>query len=97
MFEDGNQDELLDLIVVGAGPAGLFCSINASSGGERVLVLEKKRSPANKLLVSGSGRCNLTHAGEIRSFFSHYGDHGRFIRPALLGFSNLDHDLPGER
>jgi predicted Rossmann fold flavoprotein len=90
MFDDGNQDELLDLIVVGAGPAGLFCGLNSSGGGERVLIIEKKRSPANKLLVSGSGRCNLTHAGDIRSFFSHYGDHGRFLRPALLGFSNLD-------
>ncbi len=90
MFKDGNQDELLDLIVVGAGPSGLFCGLNSSSGGERVLIIEKKRSPANKLLVSGSGRCNLTHAGDIRSFFSHYGDHGRFLRPALLGFTNLD-------
>jgi predicted Rossmann fold flavoprotein len=85
-----NKDEVLDLIVVGAGPAGLFCGMNSSGKDERVLIIEKKRSPANKLLVSGSGRCNLTHAGEIRSFFSHYGGHGRFLRPALLGFTNLD-------
>ncbi len=90
MSEDRNQDELLDLIVVGAGPAGLFCAANASGGGRKVLVLEKKSSPGRKLLVSGSGRCNLTHDGEISSFFGHYGDHGRFLRPALLGFSNLD-------
>jgi hypothetical protein len=81
---------VLDLIVVGAGPAGLFCGMNSSGKDERVLIIEKKRSPGNKLLVSGSGRCNLTHDGEIRSFFGHYGGHGRFLRPALLGFSNLD-------
>jgi len=90
MLKDNNQEEVLDLIVVGAGPAGLFCGMNSSSNGERVLIIEKKRSPGNKLLVSGSGRCNLTHDGEIKSFFGHYGDHGRFLRSALLSFSNLD-------
>lgn len=90
MLPDNNQEDVLDLIVVGAGPAGLFCGMNSSGRGERVLIIEKKRSPGNKLLVSGSGRCNLTHDGEIKSFFGHYGDHGRFLRPALLSFSNLD-------
>jgi predicted Rossmann fold flavoprotein len=89
--EGGGVGEVLDLIVIGAGPAGLFCAANASGKGrKKVLVLEKKRSPGQKLLVSGSGRCNLTHDGEVRSFFDHYGDAGRFLRPALLGFTNLD-------
>ncbi len=87
---DESSGEVLDLIVIGAGPAGLFCAANSSDKGRKVLVLEKKRSPGRKLLVSGSGRCNLTHDGDIRSFLDHYGDHGRFLRPALLGFANLD-------
>ncbi|MGC9514033.1 aminoacetone oxidase family FAD-binding enzyme [Methanocrinis sp.] len=86
----GGATELLDLIVIGAGPAGLFCAASASGDGVKVLVLEKKRSPGRKLLVSGSGRCNITHDGEIRSFLDHYGDAGRFLRPALLGFTNRD-------
>jgi predicted Rossmann fold flavoprotein len=90
MLKEDNRDEVLDLIVVGAGPAGLFCGLNSSGNGERVLIIEKKSSPGKKLLVSGSGRCNLTHDGDIRSFFGHYGDHGRFLRPALLSFSNSD-------
>ncbi len=90
MWEERSRDEIWDLIVVGAGPAGLFCAISASGGGRKVLVLEKKTSPGRKLLISGSGRCNLTHDGDPRSFLDHYGEAGRFLRPALLGFTNRD-------
>jgi len=82
--------ELLDVIIIGAGPAGLFCAANAYGMDRKILVLEKKRSPGRKLLLSGSGRCNLTHDGDMQSFLDHYGDAGRFLRPALLGFTNRD-------
>ena len=90
MSEDRSRDEIWDLIVVGAGPAGLFCAAHASCRGRKILVLEKKISPGRKLLISGSGRCNLTHDGDPRAFLDHYGDHGRFLRPAILGFTNRD-------
>lgn len=76
-----------DLIVTGAGPAGLFCAIQAATGC-RVLVLEKNRQPGAKLLITGTGQCNLTHAGDIRDFFSRYGDNGKFLKPALMSFDN---------
>jgi predicted Rossmann fold flavoprotein len=76
-------------IVVGAGPAGLFCAIHASSGQGDILLLEKKPGPGRKLLVTGSGQCNITHGGAIRDFLTHYGEHGRFITPALLNFPNF--------
>jgi predicted Rossmann fold flavoprotein len=79
-----------DLIIVGAGPSGLFCAINSMQKGKKILILEKKNSPGHKLLVSGTGQCNITHDGDIRDFLDHYGDHGRFLRPALLGFTNRD-------
>ena len=79
-----------DLIIVGAGPSGLFCAINAMQKGKKILILEKKNSPGHKLLISGSGQCNITHDGDIQDFLDHYGDHGRFLRPALLGFTNSD-------
>jgi len=93
--EDGGRDELMpgedfDLIIVGAGPSGLFCAINSIASGKKVLILEKKNSPGHKLLISGSGQCNITHDGDIQDFLHHYGDHGRFLRPALLGFTNSD-------
>ena len=80
--------ERADIIVTGAGPAGLFCAIHAAAPGTRVLVLEKNERPGSKLLLSGSGQCNLTHDGEIREFLLHYGDHGKFVKPALMSFSN---------
>jgi hypothetical protein len=79
-----------DLIIVGAGPSGLFCAINSMQKGKKILILEKKNSPGHKLLISGSGQCNITHDGNIQAFLDHFGDHGRFLRPALLGFTNSD-------
>jgi len=55
-------DELLpgsedcDLIIIGAGPSGLFCGINAMQKGKKILILEKKNSPGHKLLISGTGQ-----------------------------------------
>ena len=79
-----------DLIIVGAGPSGLFCALNSMQKGKKTLILEKKNSPGHKLLISGTGQCNITHDGDILDFLDHYGDHGRFLRPALLGFTNSD-------
>lgn len=90
-FSSGEEScKEYDLIIVGAGPAGLFCAINSFQKDMRILVLEKKNSPGRKLLVSGSGQCNITHDGDIQGFFDHYGHHGKFLRPALLGFTNRD-------
>lgn len=75
-------------IVVGAGPAGLFCAIHASSCPGDILIIEKNPGPGRKLLIAGSGQCNITHKGASRDLLAHYGDHGRFIAPALLNFPN---------
>ncbi len=86
---EGNYDKEFDLIIIGAGPAGLFTAVNIKNG-KRVLVLEKNASPGKKLLISGSGRCNMTHSGDISDFFKHYGDNSRFLKMALRQFSNDD-------
>ena len=80
--------EQYDITVIGAGPAGLFCAIHASAPVSRVLLLEKMDEPGKKLLLSGTGQCNITHAGEMRDFLSHYGDHGKLLKPALFSFTN---------
>ena len=79
-----------DAAIIGAGPAGLFCAARSAAEGCNVLLLEKNQNPGSKLLISGSGQCNITHAGEIRDFLSHYGDHGKFLKPALFSFTNRD-------
>jgi predicted Rossmann fold flavoprotein len=82
--------EQYDVVVIGAGPAGLFCAIHAACSKHRVLLLEKNPDPGKKLLLSGSGQCNITHQGEIRDFLSRYGNHGKFLKPALFEFTNTD-------
>lgn len=75
-----------DLIIIGAGPAGLMAAVNIKH--KRVLVLEKGTTPGKKLLISGSGRCNYTHEGDIKEFLLHYGQHGRFLKQVLYEFDN---------
>ncbi len=78
-----------DIIIIGAGPAGLFTSVNISPN-TSILILEKKSSAGKKLLISGSGRCNITQSGNISDFIKHYGKNGRFLLPALNEFTNND-------
>ncbi|MDO5844785.1 MAG: aminoacetone oxidase family FAD-binding enzyme, partial [Methanocorpusculum sp.] len=82
------MSEEYDVIIIGAGAAGLFCAANLK--GLKVVVLEKKILPGRKLLLSGNGQCNITHAGDIKEFTKHYGANGNFVKPALMSFSNKD-------
>lgn len=50
-----------DLIIIGAGAAGLMCAITAAKRGRRVLVLERANKLGKKILMSGGGRCNFTN------------------------------------
>ena len=46
-----------DILVIGAGPAGIFASLWAANSGVKVGLLEKKSSPGKKLLITASGQC----------------------------------------
>jgi len=50
-----------DVLVLGAGAAGLMCAIEAGKRGRRVAVLERAERPGKKILISGGGRCNFTN------------------------------------
>jgi len=52
-----------DVVVVGAGAAGLMCAAAAARRGRRVLVLDHNDQPGRKILISGGGRCNFTNLG----------------------------------
>jgi hypothetical protein len=52
-----------DVIILGAGAAGLFCAGQAGQRGLRVALLEKAEAPGKKILISGGGRCNFTNLG----------------------------------
>lgn len=53
--------EKQDVIVLGAGAAGLFCAIEAGRRGRRVLVIDHANAPGEKIRISGGGRCNFTN------------------------------------
>lgn len=76
-----------DLIVVGGGPGGIFTAITAAERGFKVALLEKNKRIGNKLLVAGSGKCNLTHTGKPKDFLDKYGQNGRFLKEALNKYS----------
>jgi len=79
-----------DLIVAGAGPAGFFCAINAAMRGFKTVILEKNPVPGKKMIISGSGQCNFTNNSHIGEFLSRYGSNGKFLKCALLNFTNID-------
>src|SRR6202045_4583031 len=79
-----------DVVVAGAGAAGLMAAISAAEHGACVLLLEKNRKPGVKILMSGGTRCNITHATDNRGIVAAYGPPGRFLHSALAAFSVQD-------
>jgi predicted Rossmann fold flavoprotein len=80
--------EKYDLIVIGAGAAGMMAAITAARDGNTVLLLEKLSRIGAKLKATGGGRCNLTNTLDNETFMSRFGREGRFMTPAL---DALDH------
>jgi predicted Rossmann fold flavoprotein len=76
-----------DVVVIGAGAAGLLAASRAAERGRRTLLLEKNRKPGIKILMSGGTRCNLTHATDNRGIVEAFGPPGRFLHSALAALS----------
>ena len=80
--------EHYDVIILGAGAAGLMCAITAGKRGKTVLVLEKSNKPGKKILMSGGGRCNFTNLYvEAEQFLS---NNPHFCKSALKMFTPED-------
>lgn len=80
-----------DVIVIGGGPAGLFAAGFAARQGARVMLLEKNRQCGAKLLITGKGRCNVTHdEHDPRRFAEYFGRNGRALLTALYAFGVAD-------
>ena len=79
-----------DLLVIGAGPAGLMAAIKAADEGLKVTILESMPRPARKLGISGKGRGNLTNTAPFNDFLKHFNNEGRFLKSAFKAFFNTD-------
>jgi predicted Rossmann fold flavoprotein len=77
-----------DLIVIGAGAAGMIAAIVAARNGKKVLLLEKLSNIAAKLKATGGGRCNLTNTLSNEDFMARFGRDGRFMQDALQAFDH---------
>jgi len=77
-----------DVIILGAGAAGLMCAAIAGQRGRSVLLLEQSRHPAEKIRISGGGRCNFTNLHTSPANF--LSNNPRFCTSALSSFTQRD-------
>ena len=77
-----------DVVVLGAGAAGMMCAFEAGKRGRRVLLLEHGERVGRKILISGGGRCNFTNVGtKAENFLS---ENPHFAKSALARFTPRD-------
>jgi len=89
MTRDRNpQLDFHDVVILGAGAAGLMCAAVAGRRGRSVLLLEQSRYPAEKIRISGGGRCNFTNLHTSPANF--LSNNPRFCRSALSGYTQRD-------
>jgi predicted Rossmann fold flavoprotein len=74
------------VVVVGAGAAGLMAAGRAAEMGAHVILLEKMREAGKKILISGKSRCNITNTAPLQQFLTYYGRNGNFLRNAYSRF-----------
>lgn len=77
-----------DVIVIGAGAAGMMCAIRAGQRGRSVIVLDHARAPGEKIRISGGGRCNFTNINAGPKNFLSANPH--FCKSALARFAPAD-------
>ena len=80
--------EKFDVVVIGAGAAGLMCAAEAGKRGRKVLVLDHAKKPGRKILISGGGRCNFTNYDVSAKNYLCSNPH--FVKSALAQYTNWD-------
>ncbi len=78
----------IDVIIIGAGAAGLMCGIEAGARGRNVLILDKSNKAGKKILMSGGGRCNFTNLHTTHEQFLSHNPH--FCKSALSRYTQWD-------
>lgn len=79
-----------EVIVIGAGPAGMMAAGAAAEQGARVILIEKNSRVGRKLAITGKGRCNITNYCDHQTFIAHVTANPRFLYSAIHAFSCYD-------
>lgn len=89
-MEQIEEKEILpyDVIVVGAGAAGMMAAGTAAQNGKRVLLIEKMEKSGRKVRITGKGRCNVTNARPAEEFASQVRANAEFFTQAFAEFNN---------
>ena len=82
------MSDTCDVLVIGAGAAGLMCAATAGQRGRRVRVVERANKVGKKILMSGGGRCNFTNTGTSPANFLSANPH--FCKSALARYTPAD-------
>ena len=81
---------MIDVIVIGGGPAGMLAAISSSRAGGKVLLLEKNEKLGKKLFITGKGRCNVTNSADEDEIIKNIVSNPRFMYSSLKAYSNKD-------
>ena len=81
---------MTDLVVVGGGPAGMMCALQAARRGLSVTLLDRNQMLGRKLRITGKGRCNVTNACDTREFMANIPGDGRFLYSAMSRFGTRE-------
>ena len=86
-----NHNEPLSLVVIGGGAAGMIAAWRAGSLGAKMILLEKNSKLGIKLLISGGGKCNITHGGKVEDLCKQFrSNESKFLKHSLYRFTNRD-------
>lgn len=80
--------QTIDVVIIGAGAAGLMCAIEAGKRHRKVLVIDHANKPGKKILMSGGGRCNFTNYNVTSDHFISHNPH--FCKSALTRYTQWD-------
>lgn len=78
------------ILVIGAGPAGMMAAIRAAENGAAVTLLEKMKRPGRKMMITGKGRCNITNAADVPEIIRNIHGNGAFLNSSMCAFDNQD-------
>ena len=73
-----------DIIIIGAGAAGMMAAAGASAQGCRTVILEKMARPGRKIMITGKGRCNYTNLKPWNEFQAHIHPKANFLKPSYF-------------